>query len=88
MGVLPRASGDPVRVQNGDDPEIDAARRQPPSACAIAIPAVSFPWMQPTTSTGVPDGSPTSIAWIGRPCQERPSKTVRAAADAGRRTRQ
>jgi len=35
-----------------------------------------------TTSTRVPDGLPTSTARIGRSCQERPSSTVRADADA------
>src|SRR5437868_3849863 len=49
------------------------------SACAIGIPAVSVPWMQPTTSTGVPCGLPTSNAWIGRPCEEWPSTTAASA---------
>src|SRR5439155_10355914 len=39
-------------------------------------------WTQPTTRTRVPDGLPTSIARIGRPCHERPSSVVRPAGAA------
>src|SRR5437868_2078176 len=50
------------------------------NARAIGIPPVSLPCTQPTTSTGVPCGLPTSYAWIGRPCQEWPSTTAVSAS--------
>ena len=42
--------------------------------------------MQPTTNTRLPDRFPTSTAVIGRPRQERPSKTVRPGAGAATTT--
>src|SRR5438128_2628107 len=47
------------------------------SSSTIPIPAGSFPWMQPTTSTFGPSGSPSSIAVIARLLTEFPSFRIR-----------
>src|SRR4051794_39497497 len=46
------------------------------------MPAGSSPCTHPKTSTGVPARLPTSTASIGRPCHDRPSRTVRPDAGA------
>ena len=50
--VLPRAAADAVGVDGVDEPQLDALRRRRRrSRASTARPAVSLPWIEPTTST-------------------------------------
>ena len=73
--VPARARRDAVRVHRHDEPEVEPGREgQPRSRRATAMPAVSLPWIAPTTSTfRVAPGSPRSTATSLRPATERPS---------------
>ncbi len=84
--VLPGAGAEPVRVQVADHPEVDVAGGSAINARAIAVPAHSFPWMQPTTRIFVSlVGSPRRNAMIGRPSTECPSTILRTIGGAAAR---
>ena len=51
------------------------------TASAIAMPAVSFPWIAPNTSTVRPVRAPVWTARIGLPSRERPTMTSSAPSD-------
>jgi hypothetical protein len=79
VGVETRASRAAVRVEVGQDAHVAVHRR---TACraartrrAIAVPAHSVPWMQPTTSTRRCDaGLPDTVNRSGRPPALRPTR--------------
>ena len=75
-GVLSPSEGEAVRVEVGDDPEIDRGEERARMR-VTAVPAHSFPWMQPTTSARVGlVGSPA------RKARERPAPGRPSDADA------